>query len=165
MAFEGAIFLAVVVAQRLGELMLSRTNTRALLARGGREVGAMHYPTMVSLHTSWLVLLSVVGWNAPVSPPWLAAYVILQVARVWILTSLRSRWTTRIIIIDEPLVRAGPYRFLKHPNYVLVAAEFVVVPMVLGQIWIAVIYSALNALMLVVRIRAENRALYPPPSS
>jgi methyltransferase len=154
-------FIGFVIAQRLAELWLARRNTQALLARGGLEVGAGHYPLIVVLHTTWIVALVVFGWQSAVALPWLAAYVALQGFRVWILSSLGARWTTRIIIIDEPLVRRGPYRFLPHPNYLLVAAELIVVPTALDLPIVALVFTLLNAVVLSIRISAENAALHP----
>tara|TARA_R110001606_G_scaffold145967_1_gene285906 strand:+ start:23 stop:568 length:546 start_codon:yes stop_codon:yes gene_type:complete len=153
------LFLAFIVLQRLGELVLARHNTAALLARGAHEVGAGHYPVMVALHTAWVLGLVVFGFDNPINMIWLAAYVVLQFLRVWILATLGPRWTTRIIVIDEPLVANGPFRFLPHPNYTLVVFEILVAPMVLGLFWLAVLFSVLNALMLYHRIRVEDRAL------
>ena len=153
------LFIAFVVLQRLGELVLARRNTAALLARGAREIGASHYPLMVGLHTAFLVAIAWYGWQAPVALPWLAAYAVLQGLRVWILASLGPRWTTRIIILDEPLVVRGPYKFMAHPNYLLVAAELIVIPMVLGLVWVALIFTVLNAAMLALRISVEQRGL------
>ena len=156
-----ALFLGFLVLQRLSELVIARRNTARLMARGAREVGAGHYPVMVAMHASWLVLLVVFGLGAPVSLPWLAAFAVLQAFRLWILGTLGGRWTTRVIVLDEPLVARGPFRWVRHPNYVLVCAEIVVAPMVLGLWWIALVYTALNAAMLWVRIRAEEGALAP----
>jgi methyltransferase len=153
------LFIAFVVMQRLGELLLARRNTAVLMARGAREIGADHYPLMVGMHTGWLLAIAGFGWQAPVSATWLFAYAVLQALRVWILASLGSRWTTRIIIIDEPLVVRGPYRFLSHPNYMLVVAEMVVVPMVLGLVWVAALFTVLNAAILALRISVEQRGL------
>jgi methyltransferase len=156
------LLLAFVTAQRLGELVLARRNTRRLLARGAYEVGAGHYPLIVALHAAWLAGLWWLGWDERVDSLWLAAYALLQVFRGWILASLGERWTTRIIVLPgEPLVRRGPYRFIPHPNYLLVAAEIAVLPLVLGLGWWALLFSVLNALVLWVRIRAEGRALAP----
>ena len=88
--------------------------------------------------------------------------MVLQGLRVWVLASLGPRWTTRIIVLDEPLVRRGPFRVLRHPNYTLVVLEIAVAPMVLGLTWVALVFSALNAAVLTIRIRAENAALYAP---
>lgn len=161
MAAATAVFLAFIVVQRLSELALARRNTRALLAQGAREVGAGHYPLIVALHSAWIAALVIFGWQASVHPWWLALFVVLQLFRVWILASLGPRWTTRIIILDAPLVARGPYRWLRHPNYVLVVAEIAVTPLVLGLWPVALVFSILNALMLRHRIRAEEAALRP----
>ena len=153
------LLIAFVICQRQLELFVAHRNTRRLLARGGREIGAEHYPLIVALHAAWITALLVCGWQSDVSLAWLAVYAVLQLFRLWILASLGPRWTTRIIVIDEPLVRRGPYRLLSHPNYLLVAAELIAVPMALGQPLIAIVFTALNALVLWVRISVENRAL------
>ncbi len=160
----GLVLILVVIAQRLAELVLARRNTQRLLARGGREVGAGHYRLIVALHVAWILALVVFGWNAGVSLAWLGVYIVLQMLRVWILASLGARWTTRIIILDEPLVRRGPYQFFAHPNYLLVVAELIAVPMALGLPWIALVFTLLNAIVLVIRISAENQALEWPRS-
>ncbi|MDQ1901614.1 isoprenylcysteine carboxylmethyltransferase family protein [Paracoccus sp. WLY502] len=99
------------------------------------------------------------GWPNPVHLGWLAAFAVLQVLRLWVLLSLGSRWTTRIIVLDEPLVARGPYRWVSHPNYLVVIAEIAVAPMVLGLWPVAAVFTILNALVLRVRIREEARAL------
>jgi len=152
--------LALVTLQRLGELWLSNRNTRRLLAHGAQEVGAAHYPLIVAVHAAWLATLWWLAPGQPIAFVWLAIYVLLQAARVWVLTSLGPRWTTRIIVLpDAPLVKAGPYRFVSHPNYVVVASEIAVLPLVWGLWPVALIFSALNAAVLFIRIREENRAL------
>ena len=158
-----AAFLAFVVLQRLVELAIARANTTRLMERGAREVGAGHYPFMVALHASWIAALALFGHDEAVRPSWLAAYAALQVFRVWILATLGRRWTTRIIVADEPLVARGPFALMRHPNYALVVAEIAVTPLVLGLTWVAVAFSVLNAAMLAVRIRAEDAALRPRP--
>jgi methyltransferase len=156
----GIIILALVTLQRVGELWLSNHNTRRLLAQGAVEHGRAHYPLIVAVHAAWLVVL---WWLAPVRPVlalWLAFYVLLQIARIWVLATLGQRWTTRIIVLPgAPLVKAGPYRFVSHPNYVVVAAEIAVLPLVFGLWPIALIFSALNAAILAIRIWEENQAL------
>ena len=152
--------LALVTLQRLGELWLSNRNTRRLLARGGHEVGARHYPLMVAVHLLWLAAL---WWLAPARPIdgfWLAVFVLLQLARIWVLATLGSRWTTRIIILPgAPLVRAGPYRWVDHPNYMIVIGEIAALPLTFGLWAVAMIFTLLNAAVLTIRIREENRAL------
>ena len=154
------LLLGFVTVQRLGELVLARRNTQRLLQRGAYEAAPEHYPLIVLLHAAWLGGLWWLGWDRPVQPGWLAVYAVLQGLRGWILASLGPRWTTRIIVLPgEPLVRRGPYRFLPHPNYLLVAAEIAVLPLVLGLELYALLFTVLNAAVLTVRIRAENRAL------
>jgi methyltransferase len=155
--------LALVTAQRLGELVVARRNTARLLAAGGVERGAGHYPLMVTLHAAWLVGLWVLAWDRPADLVWLGVYLVLEALRAWVLTSIGRRWTTRIIVVPgETLVRKGPYRFVPHPNYVVVAGEIAVLPLVFGLIPYALLFTALNAAMLWVRIRAESAALKDP---
>lgn len=152
--------LLLVTGQRLWELVFARKNTARLMAAGGYEVGASHYTAMVLLHASWLGGL---WWFAPAQTviwPILGIYILLQVFRVWTLSSIGQRWTTRIIIVPgETLVARGPYRYFRHPNYMLVVAEIFCLPAVFGLWELAAIFTVLNAAMLVVRIRAENQAL------
>ena len=155
-----AAFLAFIIVQRLVELVIAKRNTARLIERGAIEHGAEHYPFMIMLHTAWLAALVLLGLGQPVNLFWLALFALLQIGRIWILASLGERWTTRIIVLDEPLVSRGPFAFLKHPNYVLVCLEIFVAPMVLGLVWVAVVFSVLNAAMLYVRIGAEERALH-----
>jgi methyltransferase len=155
-----SIILALVTLQRLGELMLSRRNTSRMLARGAMEVGAAHYPLLVLLHATWLITLWTFGWDAQVNWAALAAFALLQVLRVWVLASLGLRWTTRIIVLPGvPLVAAGPYRYLSHPNYAIVAGEIALLPLALNLPWLALLFSVPNGIVLAVRIRAEARAL------
>jgi methyltransferase len=156
----GGIVLLFVTLQRVGELWLSVRNTRRLVAQGAREHGRGHYPLIIAVHVLWLGAL---WWLAPLRPIdgfWLAMFVLIEIARIWVIASLGRRWTTRIIVLPQaPLVRRGPYRFIDHPNYVVVVAEIAVLPLVFGLWQVALIFSALNAAVLAVRIRAENRAI------
>lgn len=153
--------MAFVTIQRLTELAIDRRNTARLLAAGAREVGAGHYPAMVAMHAAWLAALWFTVGDRAVNLPLLAVFGVLQLLRVWVLATLGSRWTTRIIVTpDAPLVTKGPFRFLRHPNYTVVTAEIMVLPLVFGVVWIAVLFTVLNAAMLYVRIGAENQALY-----
>ena len=152
--------LALVAAQRLGELVLAHRNTRRLLERGGFESGAGHYPLIVALHAAWLGGLWWLAWDNPIHGAWLGVYVVLQACRAWTLLSLGARWTTRIITVPgETLVRRGPYRFLPHPNYLVVVGEIAVLPLVFGLWPYALAFSLLNAAVLAVRLRAESAAL------
>jgi methyltransferase len=154
------IILALVTLQRVGELWLSNRNTRRLLGQGAREHAPGHYPLIVAVHALWLAAL---WWLAPVRPVdgfWLALFVLIELGRLWVLTTLGPRWTTRIIVLpDTPLVERGPYRFINHPNYWVVIGEIAVLPLVFGLWQVALIFSLLNAAILTVRIREENRAL------
>lgn len=159
---EALFILAFVTLQRLGELVLARRNTLRLLEAGAVERAPEHYPSMVALHAAWLAGLWALVPGRAVDPLLLAAYVGLQVLRVWVLATLGPRWTTRILVLPAaPLVHRGPYRFLTHPNYVVVVGEIAVLPLMFGLVWYAVLFSVLNALVLTVRIRAENAALEP----
>jgi methyltransferase len=155
-----AIILALVTLQRLGELALSRRNTSRLIERGAIEVGARHYPLLVVLHAAWLIGLWIFGWDQRVNWPALGGFCVLQGFRLWVLLSLGSRWTTRIIVLPgAPLIASGPYRYVSHPNYVIVAGEIALLPLALNLPWLALLFSVLNALALAVRIRTEVRAL------
>jgi methyltransferase len=154
------LILGVVTLQRAGELVHSHSNTRKLLAGGAVEAAPRHYPLIVAVHAAWLLSLWVFGHDQPVNVVALAGYLILQCLRFWVIWTLGSRWTTRIIVLPgQPLVSAGPYRFLSHPNYAVVAGEIAVLPLVLGLPRLAVVFTILNATALAIRIRAENRAL------
>ena len=157
-----AIILALVTAQRLAELVIARRNTEALLARGGYEVAAGHYPLIVAVHALWLATL---WWFAPGRPiVWslIGLFLLLQLGRLWVLATLGERWTTRIIILPgAPVVAGGPFRFLRHPNYFVVAAEIAVLPLAFGLWQAALAFSVANAIVLTIRIRAEEKALAP----
>lgn len=154
------LILLAVTFQRLGELWLSNRNTRRLLEKGAREHAPGHYPLIVALHATWLAAL---WWLAPFKPvegPWLAIFILIEIVRIWVLASLGPRWTTRILVLPGArLVRRGPYRFVNHPNYLVVIAEIAVLPLVFGLWQTALVFSLLNAAILAIRIRAENRAL------
>ena len=152
--------LALVTLQRAAELVVASRNTSRLRARGAAEVAPRHYPLVVAVHAAWLASLWVFGHDRAVNLVALLLYLVLQGFRLWVMLSLGARWTTRIIILPgEPLVSAGPYRFLPHPNYAVVAGEIALLPLVLGLAWLSLIFTVLNAAVLAIRIRAENRAL------
>ena len=154
------VLLAFVTAVRLAELWLARRNTAALLANGAHEVAPGHYPLIVLLHAVWLAGLWVFGWANPLNMGWLAMFLVLQVLRVWVLTTLGRRWTTRIIVLPGArLVTTGPYRFFLHPNYLVVIGEIASLPLCLGLAWFAVIFSVANLAVLAIRVRAETASL------
>jgi methyltransferase len=154
------LLLALVTAQRLYELTVARRNTAALLAQGAAEHAPGHYPLIVLLHGAWLAGLWLLAGGIRPDSGLVLVYLLIQGLRIWTLVTLGPRWTTRIIVIaGERLVAAGPYRFLRHPNYVVVAAEIAILPLCFGLAGYAVVFSLLNAIMLSIRIRAENAAL------
>lgn len=150
-----------IAGLRLIEMIYANRNTARLLAEGGCEAGAGHYPLFVLLHAGWLAALflavpkdSVIVW------PLIGVFAALQLGRLWVIASLGRYWTTRIITVaGAPMVRRGPYRLLRHPNYVLVTAELAVLPLAFGAWRIAIVFTILNAALLSHRIRIENAAL------
>lgn len=153
----------LVAIQRLAELVLARRNERRLLARGGVEHGSGHYPLFVVLHGAWLVaMLLQLRADQAVHGAWVALFVLLQAGRAWIIASLGPFWTTRIITLEgSPLVRRGPYRWVRHPNYWIVAGEIIALPMALGQPGTALVFTLLSAVLTFWRIRIEDRVLAP----
>jgi methyltransferase len=153
--------LALVLVQRLAELWLANRNTSALITAGGMEHGAGHYPLFILLHGGWLVaLLVAVPANAALNWPLLALFLALQLGRVWVIRTLGRYWTTRVITIaDAPLITHGPFRWVRHPNYLVVALEIPVLPLALGLWEIAAVFTVLNLGLLAYRIRFEDRVL------
>ena len=150
-----------VAAQRLLEMLYARRNTARLLAAGGSEAGAGHYPLFILLHAGWLVALFVaVPAEVGILWPLIGVFAGLQLGRVWVIASLGRYWTTRIITVEgAPLVRRGQFKFLRHPNYAIVTCELAVLPLAFGAWWIAGAVTVLNAALLAHRIRIENAAL------
>ncbi|MBB3313093.1 methyltransferase [Rhizobium sp. BK196] len=160
MMWPSIALLTFVTAQRLSELVIARRNTMALFARGAREIAPDHYPYMVALHTGWLAGLWMLATGQAIQLFWFGVFTLLQVLRLWVLVTLGERWTTRIIILPgAPLVEGGPYRFFKHPNYMIVIGEIAALPLAFGMPLYALVFSLLNGAILTVRIRAENAAL------
>jgi methyltransferase len=157
--------VCLVALQRLLELVYSRRNERRVRARGAVERGAGHYPVMVALHSFWLISTFVEGLlRGPEIPAWwpvpLVAFLLVQPLRYWAIVSLGSNWNTRILVVPGgKLVKSGPYRYFPHPNYVVVAVEILTFPLIFGAWITAIVFSLLNATLLFVRIRIENRAL------
>jgi len=160
------LLVAAVALGRLIELRIAERHRRSLLARGGFEAGAGHYPWMVALHTAFLIACPLEVWllDRPFVPALAAGMLVLLILAValrwWVIATLGERWTTRILFLpgSSPVTR-GPYRFLRHPNYLAVVAEIAALPLV-HTAWItALAFSMLNAWLLRVRIRAEEAAL------
>jgi methyltransferase len=160
------VLVLAVGVERLAELVVAKRNLAWALERGGRETGFSHYPVMVVLHTGLLAgcLLEVWLGDRPFVPglgwPMFVVVLAAQALRWWCIRTLGPQWNTRVVVVPGlPLVGGGPYRFFKHPNYVAVIAEGIALPLV-HSAWItAVVFTVLNAVLLTVRIRIENRAL------
>lgn len=157
------VFILFLIGLRVGELLLARRNERWLLQHGAVEYGQKHYPYIVALHALFFVsLITEYIFTSPksFSLPLLLLYFLLLAFKAWVLFSLGRFWNTKIFRIPNyPLVKKGPYRFMKHPNYVIVIAEIALIPLIFHLYITAVVFSVLNGLMLYVRIREENKAL------
>ena len=153
--------VALVALQRLSELPLSLRNTKALKAQGAIETGAGHYPFIIGLHVLWLVsILAFLPQPTPIYWPLLAAFALLQLLRLWVVRTLGTFWTTRIISLPgAPLVTTGPYRYLRHPNYLAVFGEIALLPLAFGEWTVAIVFSIANAALMSWRIYQENLAL------
>jgi methyltransferase len=153
--------LAAVALLRVAELLYAARNTRCLLARGAIEIAREQYPWFIALHASWLAAMFF--FIPPATTPnlyLLAIFVLAQAARVWIITSLGPYWTTRVVTVPgAPLVRRGPYAFMRHPNYAVVCVEIAALPLAFGAWQIALIFTVANAALLAWRIRVEDAAL------
>lgn len=162
------VLIGGVALERLLELRVASRNRKALLARGAVEVGAGHYPWMVALHTAFLVAcpLEVLALGRPfflpLAIPMLILLALAAALRFWVIATLDGRWTTRILVLPgAPPVAGGPFRFLRHPNYLAVILEILALPLV-HRAWItAIAFTVANAWLLKVRIAAEERALAP----
>lgn len=158
-------FLGLLAIERGAELVVSARHARRLLARGGVEVGRGHYRPMVAFHAAFLVACAAEAVARPAPPPRIAlaaaaGVLLAQALRWWAIASLGERWCTRVIVLPgaQPVV-AGPYRWVRHPNYLAVALEMALVPLAFGSWRTALAFSAGNALLLAIRIRSEERAL------
>jgi methyltransferase len=160
------LFILVIGAERLVELVVARRNAAWSIAHGGKEFDRGHYPVIVVMHGLLLVACIVEVWalHRPFIPrlgwPMVAIVLFSTVVRWWCIAALGKYWNTRIIVIpDAPLVRRGPYRWLNHPNYAAVTAEVTALPLVHTAWLTAIVFTIANALVLNVRIRDENAAL------
>ncbi len=158
--------IALVGLERLVELRLSLRNAQWAFARGGQEHGKPHYRFMTVFHTAFLVSCVLEPWllGRPFVAPWgfvaLGLAVLAQLLRYWAITTLGTRWNTRVIVLPEwEPVTTGPYRFFRHPNYVAVVLELLVLPLVHGAWVTALVFTVGNAALLSVRIRVEEEAL------
>lgn len=160
------IVVSIVLVQRLSELMLARRNYRWALQHGGTEVGGNHYWLFIVLHGGWLVsFFGECSFRETSVPPFwpllLAMIAIAQILRYWAIRSLGRHWNTRIVVFEGlTAIKSGPYRYLKHPNYIAVALELFAIPALLGAWYSAIFFSAVNALLLLgIRVPLEEQAL------
>lgn len=153
--------IAAVALQRIAELIWGRRNAQRLFARGAVEVGRSHYPFVMALHIAWFAAMIVFMPNPPeIAAVPLIVFLLLQIARLWVFAALGPYFTTRLVTLPgAALVETGPYRFMRHPNYVVVVGEILLLPLVFGEVAVAVVFSALNAAILLWRIRVEDAAL------
>ena len=153
--------LGLVLLQRVVELVWAHRNTARLRKLGGMEADAQGYPYFVLLHAGWLVSLALfVPAASPPAWPLLGLFALLQLGRLWVISSLGHYWTTRILTLpDAPLVHSGPFRWFRHPNYLLVIAEIAVLPLAFGAVAIAATFSALNLVLIARRVRIEDGVL------
>jgi methyltransferase len=157
---EGALLIGFIAVQRLAELVLARRNTARLRAMGATEFGRSHYLWIVALHAAWLGGLWILGRDHTVDRFLLLIFILLQIGRIWVMVTLGQRWTTRIIVLPgERLVARGPYRWIRHPNYLIVCLEIALVPLALGLTAFGALFTLLNALVLFQRMRVEDAAL------
>lgn len=161
-----SLVVGMVGVQRLVELRISKRNTRTRLQLGGKEFGRSHYPWMVAVHTGVIIGSLLEVWLLP--RPWLPLLALLSCSglvaggllRFWVMRTLGSRWTSRVIVVaDDPVETAGPYRWMRHPNYLAVVVEMIALPMFHTAWMTAVIGGAANAAILRIRMRVEERAL------
>ncbi len=159
------LFVGCIIAQRVIELVVAKRNERWIKARGGVEFGARHYPIIVLIHTTFLMtmILEVLSFERELSYFWvvlLVGFFLTQGMRIWAIRSLGPYWNTKIIVLPgASVVKKGPYRFIKHPNYVIVALEIVLIPLMFNAYITAIIFTIFNLLILAIRIPTEERAL------
>lgn len=153
--------LLYIIVQRLGELVHANRNTKRLLSEGGQEHGADHYHYFIFLHSAWIAIIALlVDPQHIIQPAMLALFVATQLLRIWTLVSIGRWWTTRIISAPHfDRVKRGPYKYIRHPNYLVVVLEIAIVPLMLGLPWVALLFSVLNAMLLRHRIGVENAVL------
>lgn len=155
------LFILFLITQRLSELYISSRNQKWLLSRGAVEYGKDHYPYMIALHTAFIVSLIaeyLLTRQPPLDVTFLVLFILLLLFKFWALASLGKYWNTKIFRVpDASPVKKGPYKFFKHPNYFIVICEIAIIPLVFHLYYTAIIFTVLNAAMLSVRIRVENK--------
>ena len=152
--------LAFVTLQRLVELPIAAANTKRLLAKGGREAGAGHYPLIVTVHAAWLAALWWFAFGRPINLTFLAFFVLIEFGRIWVLRTLGPRWTFRVLVPPgATAVASGPYRFYRHPNYAAVTGELLGVAFMAHSIVAGPLATIAFVLLIRRRIVVEERAL------
>lgn len=157
------LFISFVILLRIGELILSKSNEKWLLRNGAVEYGQKHYPFIVALHVLFIISL-IIEYNTKQTVSFsifmLLFYFLLIAFKTWVILSLGKFWNTRIYHIPGiPLVKKGPYNYFKHPNYLIVIAEIVVIPLIFHLYFTAITFTLLNAILLFIRIKEENKAM------
>lgn len=157
------LFISFVILLRIGELVLSKSNQKWLLRNGAVEYGQKHYPFIVALHLLFIISL-IIEYNTKQTVSFslfmLLFYFSLIAFKTWVILSLGKFWNTRIYHIPGiPLVKKGPYNYFKHPNYLIVVAEIVVIPLIFHLYFTAITFTLLNAIILFIRIKEENKAM------
>jgi len=155
------LFILFVILQRLSELYIARRNEKWLRSQGAVEYGESHYPYIVALHTLFIISIIVeymLKSNSPIDYTFLVLFIVLLVFKFWTLSSLGKYWNTKIFRVPgSGPVKKGPYKLFKHPNYIDVICEIIIIPLVFHLYYTAIIFTVLNAIMLTVRIRVENK--------
>ncbi len=155
------LLLSLVTAERLAEALFARNNAKGLLRRGGVEVGAKYFPLVVMLHVSWLGTMWYFGASRPLQPVWVAVFLAIEVARFWVLVSLGRGRTSRLFTMPQQVAPRGPFRWTSRPDQIVVVAEMVVLPLCFGLPDLALVFCLANLAVLILRVEAENRAMFP----
>lgn len=159
------LFIGLVIFQRITELVIARKNEEWMKKQGAIEFGQGHYPVMVAIHTAFLIffILEVIVFNKQLSSFWqvlLVLFIFTQAMRIWALASLGKFWNTKIIILPgADVIKKGPYKIIKHPNYLIVSIELIVIPLMFNAYITTVLFTLMNILILSIRIPAEEKAL------
>ena len=156
------LFIVFVICIRTVELIISRRNEKWLLENGALEYGHRHYPYIVALHTLFIISIIIEYYLSPAGCNWiyLITFILLILCKGWVIASLGVFWNTKIYRVPGySLIKKGPYKYVKHPNYIIVILEIFVIPMTFNLYYTAIIFTLLNFIMLSVRIRVENEAL------
>lgn len=159
------VFILIIITQRILELFVAKRNEIWIKSQGGIEYGRSHYHYLVIMHSLFFLvyIIEVLFFNLKLSPGWHllgSIFVLTQVGRIWVITSLGKFWNTKIIVLPHAeVVKKGPYRYLKHPNYTIVTIEFIIIPLLFQAYLTAILFTLLNIMILSVRIPAEEKAL------